>query len=138
MPLRSGRLTSNSMRSKGRSSSRDSPSRAVSALATRYPSVFNKSSRPSRISDSSSTTSIEPLDMGGFPNGWEFNMERGSSAGGGSYVALAGVVLADPVAHAKAEPGAAGARLGGEKGIKNLMNVLAGNAVARIRDFDFH
>src|SRR5271169_5334337 len=125
IPLRSGRLTSSSNRSKGRSSKRESPDWPVSALDTRYPSVFSKSSRPSRISDSSSTTRIEPLDMDGLPNCWEFNMERSSSAGGRSYVDLAGMFLDDPVAHAEAEPGSPGACLSREERIKNLMDVLA-------------
>src|ERR1700739_670940 len=122
MPLRSGRLTSRSMRSYGRSSSRDNPDSAFSALDTRYPSVFNRSSRPSRISDSSSTTRIEPLDMDGFPDCWEFDMKRSSSTGGRPYVDLAGVFLDDPVAHATTKTGSPAAWLGREEWIKNLVN----------------
>src|SRR5208337_2795364 len=138
IPLRSGRLTSRSMRSNGRSSSRDNPDSAVSALETRYPSVLSKSSRPSRISDSSSMTRIDPLDTDAFPDCWEFDMERSSSTGGRSYVDLAGMFLDDPVAHAETETGSPASGLRREERIKNPMDVLAGNSVTGIHYFNFH
>ncbi len=45
-----------------------------------YPSVLSRSSRPSRISDSSSTTRMEPLDMNRFPRHREFKPEGGALA----------------------------------------------------------
>src|SRR5215472_13031106 len=138
MPLRSGRLTSSSIRSKGRSSRRDRPDEAVSALATRYPSVLSRSSRPSRISDSSSMTSIDPLDMHRFPDCREFDVEGSATSGCGANINFSGMFLNDSVAHAQAETGATASRLGREKRIKNLMDVLARDSVTGIGHVDFH
>src|SRR5208337_4161348 len=136
MPLRSGRLTSSSSRSNGRSSRRESPTWPDSALETWYPSDFRRSSRPSRISDSSSTTRIEPLDMDRFPDSREFDVEGSTPAWRRANINSAGVFLDDPVAHGQAETCAAPCRLGSEKRIKNLMDVFTGDAVARVNNFN--
>src|SRR5271157_3121484 len=134
MPLRSGRLTSSSSRSNGRSSRRESPTWADSALETWYPSDFSRSSRPSRISDSSSTTRIDPLDMDRFPDSRELDVEGSAPAWRRADINSTGVFFDDPVAHRQAETCAAPCRFGREKRIKNLMDVFTGNAVARVNN----
>src|SRR3974390_3217455 len=122
IPLRSGRLTSSSIKSNGRSSSRESPDDAVSALATTYPSVFSMISSPSRISDSSSITRMDPLDMDRFPDCGELDMEGSAPAGCGTNIDFARMLLDDPVTYAEAESSSTAPGLGGEKRIENLMD----------------
>src|SRR5580693_4401918 len=138
MPLRSGKLTSRSRRSYGCSPRRESPDCAVSAIETRYPSVFRRSSSPSRISASSSITRIEPLGMNCVPHGRKFNMEGSTSPGGGAHIDLAGMFFDDTITHGQTKASAAATGFGREKRVKNLMDVVAGNPVARVRHFDFH
>src|SRR5579859_5424324 len=107
-------------------------------MVTRYPSVFRRSSSPSRISASSSITSIEPLGMNRFPHGREFNVEGCAAPGGRAHVDFAGMFFDDPVAHGQAEAGAAATGLGGEKRVEYFMDVVAGYPVACVRHFDFH
>src|SRR5579885_2881676 len=136
-PLRSGKLTSRSRRSKGCSSSLASPDSPVSALETPYPSLLSSSSRPSRISDSSSTTRMEPLGMNRFPHSGKLDMERGALSGRGTNVDFSGMFFDDAIADGEAQASAAAIGLGGEKGIEDAMNVLARDSGSRIGNFDF-
>src|ERR1700739_4389559 len=114
------------MRAHGRSASRDNPDSAFSALDVTYPSVFSRSSRPSRISDSSSTTRMEPLDMNRFPRHREFQPEGGAFSRRRAHVQLAGVLLDDAVAHGKPQPSAAPGRFRGEERIEEAVHIFAG------------
>src|SRR2546430_12423450 len=49
-----------------------------------------------------------------------------------------GFSLDEPVTHGRSEAGATAAGFGGEKRVKDAMDVFAGNAGAGIRHFDFH
>src|SRR5208283_3057796 len=93
-----------------------------------------RSSRPSRISDSSSTTRIDPLDMDRFPDSRELDVEGSAPAWRRADINSTGVFFDDPVAHRQAETCAAPCRFGREKRIKNLMDVFTGNAVARVNN----
>src|SRR5208283_6008092 len=115
----------------GCSPRRASPDCAVSAMDTRYPSVFRRSSSPSRISASSSTTRMEPLDMNRFPHRRKLHVEGRAAPRRGTHINLPGMFLDDPVAHGQAQTRAAASWLGGEKGIENLMDVIARDPVAR-------
>src|SRR6266403_583268 len=137
-PLRSGRLTSSNSRSNGFSSSRVSPASAVSALEVEYPSVVSSSSNPSRISNSSSTTRMAPLDMNRFPCGREFEPEGRAFVRGGAHVDFPGMLLDDAVAHRKPQARTAAGDLRGEKGIKDAVQIFMGNSGACIGDFDFN
>src|ERR1700676_1264293 len=136
-PLRSGRLTSSNNKSKGCSPNFASPDSPVPALETPYPSLVSSISRPSRISDSSSTTRIEPLDMDRFPYRGELNMERSALPGCRTHIDFSGVLFDNAVAHRKTEARAAAAGFGGEERIENAVNVLAWNARAGIGNLDF-
>src|SRR5579872_4996054 len=136
-PLRSGRLTSSRTRSKGFSSSIARPASPVSALAVEYPSMFSRSSRPSRISDSSSTTRMAPLDMYRFPSHREFQPEGRALSGRGAHIHFPGVLLDDAVAHGESQAGAAPGRFRGEKGIEDAVQILARDARAAVDDLDF-
>src|SRR6266852_7033531 len=127
-PLRSGRLTSSSSKSKGRSSSLARPDSPVLALDTPYPSLVSSSSRPSRISDSSSITRIEPLGMDCFPERGKLNVEGCALSGGRTYIDFSSMFFDYTVADGQAQACAAAVRFGGEKWVENAMNVLAGNA----------
>src|SRR5438876_4616781 len=80
---------------------------------------------------------MEPLDMSRFPGRGELHVERSALPGRRAHVNLSRVLLDDAVADRQAEPGAAAVRFGGEKRIKNAVDILAGNSRAGIRDFDF-
>src|SRR5437879_1103776 len=136
-PLRSGRLTSKSSKSKGRSSSLARPDSPVPALVTPYPSLVSRSSRPSRISDSSSTTRIEPLCMDCFPERGELNVEGCAFSGGRTYIDFSCMLFDYTVADGQAQPCAAAVGFSGEKRIENAMDVLARNTCARVCNFDF-
>src|ERR1700682_930267 len=136
-PLRSGRLTSSSNKSKGRSSSLARPDSPVPALETPEPSLVSSSSRPSRISDSSSITRIEPLGMDCFPERGELNVEGCALSGGRAYIDLSCMLFDYTVAHGQAQACAAAVGFGGEEGIEDARNVLAGNAGAGVGDFNF-
>src|ERR1700674_4295894 len=137
-PLRSGRLTSSRSRSNGFSSSRVSPASPVSALEVEYPSVVSSSSKPSRISDSSSTTRIAPLDMNRFPCDREFAPEGRAFFRRGTHVHLPGVLLDDAVAHRKSQARAAPRGFRGEERIEDAVQIFPGNSGTCIGDFDFY
>src|SRR5437016_4580795 len=80
---------------------------------------------------------MEPLDMDRFLDRGEFYVERSALARRRADINLSGMLLDNAVTHGKTEAGAAAAGFGGEKRIKDAMNVLAGDASARVRDFDF-
>src|SRR6266849_7859344 len=136
MPWRSGRLTSSRSRSKGCSSSLVRPASPVSALSTPYPSERSRSSSPSRISASSSTTRMAPLDMDLFSEDGELETEGSAFAGRGAHIDLSGVLLDDAVADRKSQPGAAAGRLGGKERIENADQVFAGDAHPGIGDLN--
>src|ERR1700686_3872825 len=136
-PLRSGRLTSSRSKSNGFSSSSVSPASPVSALEVEYPSVVSSSSKPSRISDSSSTTRIAPLDMNRFPCDREFEPEGRAFFWRGAHVDLPGVLLDNAVAHRKPQARAAPRGLRSKEGIEDTVQIFAGNAGTCIGDFDF-
>src|SRR5258707_1177510 len=137
-PLRSERLTSRSSKSKGRSSSRAKPDSPVPALVTPYPSLVSSSSRPSRISDSSSITRIEPLCMDCFPERGEFNVEGCAFSWGRAYIDFSCMLLDYTVADGQTQACAAAVGFGGKERIENAMNVLARDACSCVCDFDFH
>src|SRR4029077_9285534 len=95
------------------------------------------SSRPSRISDSSSTTRMEPLDMDRFLNRGELDVEGSAFARGRAHVNLSGMLLNDSVAHGETEARAATAGFRGEERIEDAVNVFARNAGASVRNFNF-
>src|ERR1700680_541286 len=136
-PLRSGRLTSSRSRSNGFSSSRVSPASPVSALEVEYPSVVSSSSKPSRISDSSSTTRMAPLDMYRFPRSREFQPERCAFIRSRAHVNLSGVFPDDAVAYRKPQARAAAGRLRGEEGIEDAVQIFARNSGTRVGNLDF-
>jgi hypothetical protein len=72
------------------------------------------------------------------PHGRKFDVEGCTSPGGGAHIDLAGMFFDDPVAHGQTEARAAASGLGREERVKYLMDVIAGNPVACVRDFDFH
>jgi hypothetical protein len=76
--------------------------------------------------------------MNRFPNCREFDVEGSATSGRRANINLSGMFFDDPVGHAETESGAAASRLRREKGIENLMDVLAGDAVTRVGHFDFH
>src|SRR4029077_13947790 len=79
---------------------------------------------------------MEPLDMDLFLDCREFDVERSAFAGSRANINLSGMLLDDAVTHRKTEACAAAAGFGREKWIKDAMDVLAGDASARIRHFD--
>src|ERR1700739_4089743 len=99
--------------------------------------MLSRSSRPSRISDSSSTTRMEPLDMNRFPRGGELQPEGSALPRRRAHVQLAGMLLDDPVADQKPQAGAAARRLRGEEGIEDAIQIFARNARAGVLDFHF-
>src|SRR4029077_6351465 len=137
-PLRSGKLTSSSNKSNGCSPSLPRPDSPVSALDTPYPSLVNSSYNPSRISDSSSTTRIAPLDMNRFPHGWKLDVKRRAFPWRRAYIYFSCVLLDDSVAHGKPQARASTTGLGCEKRIENPVNVLAWNPCSGIHYFYFH
>src|ERR1700735_1028156 len=137
-PLRSGRLTSSSIKSNGRSSSLCNPASPVSAGVTSKPSDVRRASRPSRISISSSTTSMDPLGMNRFSCYGKFEPERRSFSRRRAHVNLARMLLYDAVAHRKTQAGAPTGGLCCEKWIENAMEMLGRNAGARVGDLNFH
>src|SRR5215469_11683534 len=137
-PLRSGRLTSSSIKSNGRSSSLCNPASPVSAGVTSKPSDVRRASRPSRISISSSTTSMEPLGMDRFSCYGKFEPERCSLAWRGAHVNFSRMLLYDAVAHRKTQPGAPAGGLCCEKWIENAMEVLWRDARSGVGDLNFH
>src|SRR6266853_602688 len=137
-PLRSGRLTSRRRRSNGFSPSSAKPASPVSALEVEYPSILSRSSRPSLISDSSSTTRMEPLDMNRFPSCGEFKTEGSAFALGGAHVDLSRVLLDNAVAHRKSQPRAAAGRFRGEEGVEDAMQVFVWNTGTGVGNFDLN
>src|SRR5579859_1437223 len=99
-------------------------------MVTRYPSDFRRSSSPSRISASSSITSIEPLGMNCFPHGRKFYVKGCAASGGGAHIDFAGMFFDDSIAHGQAQASAAAPGFGGEERVKYLMDVVAGYPVA--------
>src|SRR5450755_132234 len=93
---------------------------------------------PSRISDSSSTTRMEPLDMDRFPYRGEFDVEGCALAGGGADINFSSVLFDYAVADRQPQAGAAPAGFGGEKRIENAMDVFARNARASVHNFHFN
>src|SRR5579885_1631311 len=137
-PLRSGRLTSSRSRSNGSRSSRARPASAVSAEPTEYPSEERRSSRPSRISASSSMTRIEPLGMNRFPYGRKLQSERGAFTRGRAHLDLARMIFDAAIAAREAQTRTTARRLGGEEWIENAGEIFALNAGSGVRYFDFH
>src|SRR5579862_7282034 len=76
--------------------------------------------------------------MNRIPHGREFNVKGCAPPRSGTHVNHAGVFLDDPVAHGETQAGAAASGLGSEKRVEYLMDVIAGNPVARVRYFDFY
>src|SRR6202044_1262752 len=136
-PLRSGRLTSSSNKSKGLSSSLRRPSSAVPASETSKFSEVRRASSPSRISTSSSTTRIVPLGIYGFPSYRKLQAKRSALAGDRTHIHFAGVFFDDSVAHGEAQPGALAGRLRGKERVENAVQIFRRYAGARIGDFDF-
>src|SRR5260370_1002913 len=110
------------------------PDSPVSALETPFPSPVSSSSRPSLISDSSSMTRMEPLDMNCFPGGGQLNVEGRALARCRAHVNLSCVFFDDAVAYGKSEARAPPVALGGEEGIKDAANVFPRNPRAGVRD----
>src|SRR3954454_20532961 len=113
--------------------------------------------RPSRISASSSTTSTLPRLLGDaairgdviscciyrLPRGAgsgerEFQMEGGAAAAPVGHFDRATMLLNDTVGHRKPEPCPLAGGLRREERIVDAVDVLRGNAVARIRHFHTH
>jgi len=67
----------------------------------------------------------------------EFDVERSALAGRRADINLSGMLLDDAVTHGKTESSASAAGFGSEKGVKDAMDVFAGDAGARIRHFNF-
>ena len=65
-------------------------------------------------------------------------MKRSAAPRCGAHIDFSRVLLDDAVAYRQAQPGASATGFGGEKRIKDLVNVFAGNAVAGVDDFHFH
>src|SRR6202140_1622385 len=137
-PLRSGRLTSSNNKSKGCSPNFASPDSPVPALETPYPSPLRRSSSPSRISDSSSTTRIEPLDMNRFPDRRQLYVKRSSFTRSRPHVNLPRMFFNNSIAHRQPQSGSAPARLGSEKWVEYPVNILAPNALPGVDNFHFH
>src|SRR6266478_4479423 len=137
-PLRSGKLTSSSSKSNGCSPSLPRPDSPVSALDTPYPSLVNSSSSPSRISDSSSTTRIAPLDMNRLPYRWKLDVKRRAFAGRRADIHFSRMFLDDSVAHGKSQAGASTTGLGGKKRIKNSIDVFARNSCAGVHNLNLN
>src|SRR6202007_2021065 len=106
------------------------PDSPVSALDTPYPSPLRRNSRPSRISDSSSTTRMEPLDMNRFPGRGEFEPEGSAFTGRGPHIDLARMFLDDSITYRKSQARAAPGRFRREERIEDPLQILAGNSGA--------
>src|SRR5260370_38555238 len=87
------------------------------------------------ISDSSSMSRMEPLDMNCFPGGGQLNVEGRALARCRAHVNLSRVFFDDAVAYGKSEARAPAVALGGEEGIKDAVNVFPPNPRAGVRDF---
>src|ERR1700693_2968349 len=114
------------------------PVSALPARSTRYPPELRRSWRPSRISASSSTTRILALSMDGFLAYREFEAERSAFARSAADLDGAAVLLHDAVADRKPQARSFAGGLGGEEGVENTVEQLAGDAHAGVGDLDIH
>src|SRR5512132_4063654 len=86
--------------------------------------------RSSRMLRSSSATRMRASGM----VTWQAEREDGADPAGGADVHRPPVVLDDPV-H-EGEPQAASTRLGGEERLEDVLQILGGDAAARVRDLE--
>src|SRR5260370_3912731 len=75
--------------------------------------------------------------MDRFPHSGELDVEGSAFAWRGANVNFSSMLFDYTVADGEAKAGAAAAGFGGEKGIEDAMDVLAGNAGAGVGDFAF-
>src|SRR5437879_9357624 len=80
---------------------------------------------------------MEPLDMDRFLDCRELDVEGGAFAGRRTHINLSGMFLDDTVTHGETEASPPATGFGSKERVKDAMNVLAGDACARIRDLDF-
>jgi hypothetical protein len=76
--------------------------------------------------------------MNRVPYGREFHVKGSAASRRRPYVNLSSVFLNDSVTHGQAETRATTSRFGREKGVEYLVDVIAGNSVACVRDLDFN
>src|ERR1035438_10032683 len=131
------------------------PSVPFCARVTLNPSVESSSSRPSRISTSSSTTRMSPLVSDGLngvsvissgayrlPRGGcnlgerQFDAELGAPAGAVGNLDGTAMLLNDPISHRQPQASALARGLGGEERVVDAVQVLGVYAVSAVGPFD--